>query len=181
MAVNIPLNTLDLNSYARQAWNSKVMDRLAPGSHMHRWFNYLFDTQPMQPWVTTRVKRWNRRSPKELKNLSARRLMMINSRRKRSITMQRQFTIELRVDYEDKDKHDVMRKAVAAAARHVYATALLVKDQVTPQIAVFSDDFFQGHDDIKLMSDVIAEGIEQIEETSGEGSGVSQEMMEAMK
>lgn len=93
--------------------------------------------------------------------------------------MQRQFTIELRVDYEDKDKHEVMRKAVAAAARHVYATALLMNDQVKPQIAIFSDDFFQGHEDLKLLDDVIADGIAMIEETTQDGSGVSQELLDA--
>ena len=93
--------------------------------------------------------------------------------------MQRQFTIELRVDYADDGKNEVMRKALQAAARHVYATAQLLKDGVAPQIAVFSDDFFSGHSEIALLEDTIAQGVEA---TGGvqEGDKVSSELMAAL-
>jgi hypothetical protein len=88
--------------------------------------------------------------------------------------MQRQFTIELRVDYADNGKNEAMRKALQAAARHVYATACLLKDGVMPQIAIFSDDFFQGHEEIKLLEDSIQQGIDAL---GGEtDQGVSAEL-----
>src|SRR5258708_17176205 len=46
--------------------------------------------------------------------------------------MQRQFTVELRVDYADSAKNDAMKIALQAAARHIYATALLLADDVKP-------------------------------------------------
>lgn len=78
--------------------------------------------------------------------------------------MQRQFTIELRVDYADNEKNDAMRQALTAGARHIYATATLLADNVKPQIAIFSDDFFSGHEQIELLEDVIAQGVQQLED-----------------
>lgn len=94
--------------------------------------------------------------------------------------MQRQFTIEVRVDYTDKDKNEAMRTALAAAARHVFATAVLLADGVKPTIAIFSDDFFQGHEEIALMQDVIRDGVDSI--SGGEeaqDNGVSSELAAA--
>lgn len=100
--------------------------------------------------------------------------------------MQRQFTIELRVDYADQEKNTVMRAAVAAAARHVYATAQLLADQTKPQIAIFSDDFFSGNQQIELLEDVIAKGKDQMQEIgSGEAiaedTGISPELAAAVQ
>lgn len=92
----------------------------------------------------------------------------------------RQFTIELRVNYADADKNEVMRKACAAAARHVFATANLLADGVKPDIAIFSDDWFAGKEEISLMQDVIQQGLD---ETSTAQSGevtVSSELMQAV-
>lgn len=97
----------------------------------------------------------------------------------RSGSMQRQFTIELRVDYADNEKNDAMRTALQAAARHVYATATLLADAVKPQIAIFSDDFFAGHEQITLLEDTIQAGKDQI---GGEKeTPVSDELLGAMR
>ena len=93
--------------------------------------------------------------------------------------MQRQFTIELRVDYADNEKNDSMRTALQAAARHVYATATLLADAVKPQIAIFSDDFFAGHEQITLLEDTIKAGKEQIGGT--DETPVSDELLGAMR
>ena len=98
----------------------------------------------------------------------------------RGAHMQRQFTVELRVDYADNDKNEVMRSALQHAARHVYATAVLLADGVKPQVAVFSDDFFSGHEEIKLLEDVIQQGLDETGETAGSDS-VSSELMAAMR
>lgn len=71
---------------------------------------------------------------------------------------QRQFTVEIRVDYHDDQKNEEMRKALLRAARNLYATASLLKDTVQPEVAIFSDDFYHGHQELKLMDDVIAQG-----------------------
>lgn len=75
--------------------------------------------------------------------------------------MQRQFTIELRVDFEDQDKLPVLTSILQQAARHAFATAQLISDnQKTTQIAIFSDDFFSGHEEISLLEDTIQQGID---------------------
>jgi len=98
---------------------------------------------------------------------------------RRALAMQRQFTIELRVDYSDQEKNEAMRKALQQAARHVYATATLLADGVKPQIAIFSDDFFTGHETIALLEDTIAKGLAQINEQPGDEDSVSSELMAA--
>jgi len=77
--------------------------------------------------------------------------------------MQRQFTIELRVDYADQNKNTAMRVAAAKAARHIYAVASLLAEGMKPQIAVFSDDYFQGYEEISLLEDTIATGEEMLD------------------
>jgi|ERR1035437_3421072 hypothetical protein len=97
----------------------------------------------------------------------------------RSGAMQRQFTIELRVDYADAEKNETMRTALQAAARHVYATAVLLADAVKPQIAIFSDDFFAGHEQITLLEDTIKDGLDQIGDTKEDAP--SDELVRAMR
>lgn len=94
--------------------------------------------------------------------------------------MQRQFTIELRVDYADSEKNEAMKTALQASARHMYATATLLSDGVKPQISIFGDDFFSGHEEIKLLEDTIASGLEAIK-SDDDNSGVSAEMMAAAR
>jgi hypothetical protein len=95
--------------------------------------------------------------------------------------MQRQFTIELRVDFADPEKLGPLKQVLQQAARHAFATAQLISDNPkSTQIAIFSDDFFSGHEEIKLMDDTIQQGLDAIGETSG-SVDVSDEMAEAFK
>jgi hypothetical protein len=94
--------------------------------------------------------------------------------------MIRQFTIELRVNYADNEKNDTMRSAVAAGARHMFATAQLLADGVKPDIAIFSDDWFAGKEEISLMTDVIQQGIDETKDTLVEAD-VSSELMAAVR
>lgn len=94
--------------------------------------------------------------------------------------MIRQFTIELRVNYADAEKNDAMRKACAAAARHIHATANLLADGVKPDIAIYSDDWFAGREEIMLLEDVIQQGLDENPETSAE-STISSELMAAVR
>ena len=91
---------------------------------------------------------------------------------------QRQFTIELRVDYADEEKNAIMNTQLARQARHLMATATLLSDGQTPTIAAFSEDFFIGKAEIDLMLDAIGEGVKDMK--PGEDS-VSQELLDAFK
>lgn len=74
--------------------------------------------------------------------------------------MQRQFTIELRVDFADRDKLVELKQTLLQCARHAYTTAQLLSDTPkTTDIAIFSNDFFSPPEEIKLLDDLIAKGI----------------------
>lgn len=125
------------------------------------------------PVVLDQILIWRENDPRFMRRSQARRS-----------GMQRQFTIELRVDYADNDKNDAMRKALSSAARHVFATATLLADNVKPQIAIFSDDFFSGHEEIALLDDVIAQGkaaLEGVNGENGEETPVSSELLQAVR
>ena len=92
----------------------------------------------------------------------------------------RQFTIELRVNYADADKNETMRTACAAAARHMFATANLLADGTKPEIAIFSDDWFAGKEEISLLEDVIQQGLDETAGAVTEGE-VSSELMAAVR
>lgn len=98
----------------------------------------------------------------------------------RGAHMQRQFTIELRVDFADSEKLGPMKQVLQQAARHAFATAQLISDnQKSTQVAIFSDDFFSGHEEIKLLDDTIQRGLTEIGEESGSDS-VSSELAGAV-
>jgi len=60
------------------------------------------------------------------------------------------FTIELRVNFDDDEKAEAIRMAVIEAARQLYTTASFVPSRRPPMIAVFHDDMFYGKDEIVL-------------------------------
>jgi hypothetical protein len=101
--------------------------------------------------------------------------------------MQRQFTIELRVDFEDSGKLGPLKKVLQQAARHAYATAQLISDnQKSTAIAIWSDDFFSGHEEIKLLEDDIQSGLDatanaEPAEDQPLKMGVSSELMAAVR
>ena len=72
--------------------------------------------------------------------------------------MQRQFTIELRVDYADNEKNDAIRETLRQCARRALATARFISDNPkATQVVVWSDDFFSGHEEIAILDDVLGE------------------------
>jgi hypothetical protein len=66
----------------------------------------------------------------------------------------RTYMIELRVDFEDKEKEEIMLTACKAAAKHVFTTAVLIADKRKPQIALQSGDHFAPAEDIMLADDL---------------------------
>lgn len=93
--------------------------------------------------------------------------------------MQRTFTVELRVDFNDPEKIGHMKHACQIAARHLMAQAALIKDAVNPQIAVHSEDFYSGREEIGLFEDVLGQGVAMMGE-AGESEQISAELMAAL-
>lgn len=94
--------------------------------------------------------------------------------------MQRQFTIELRVDYADNEKNDAIRTTLKQCARRALATANLIADNPRATVcAIWSDDFYSGHEEIALLDDILGEVTEEtINETGDEPSA---ELLGALK
>lgn len=65
----------------------------------------------------------------------------------------KKFRIELAVDYDDDDKLEILRNTVKIAAKQMLTTAMLISDKRKPQIAVESDDMFEGTETISLIDD----------------------------
>jgi hypothetical protein len=98
----------------------------------------------------------------------------------RGAHMQRQFTIELRVDFADAEKLEPLKQTLRQAAKHAYATAMLISDNPkATQIAIYSEDFFTGNEEIRLLDDTIQAGIDATGQVSGD-EGVSSELAAAV-
>jgi hypothetical protein len=98
--------------------------------------------------------------------------------------MQRQFTIELRVDYADNEKNEAIRTTLKQCARRTLATANLIADNPkATTCAIWSDDFFSGHEEIALLDDVLGEVTDETVNETGEETGEepSAELMGALK
>ena len=93
--------------------------------------------------------------------------------------MQRQWTIEVRADFNDTEKNEAITECVRQHAVAINATVVLIKDNgQVPQTVCYSDDFFTGHEDIGLLENKLGKVLDaQTEET---GLAVSDEMMETM-
>lgn len=96
-------------------------------------------------------------------------------------TMQRQWTIEARADFADKDKNDAIDQAFKVAAAHINATMALLNDGQKPQVVCFSDDFFSGHQDIDWLGDPLGKAIAAHSNTLGDTPEVSDEMMQTLR
>jgi hypothetical protein len=65
--------------------------------------------------------------------------------------------IELRVDYSDKQKDEIMVTAAKMAARHLLAQAALIAEKRKPQIVVMCGDMFTAPEEIEILDDVLSE------------------------
>ena len=84
---------------------------------------------------------------------------------------QRQFTLELRVDYADNGKNAEMKQAVLRAGRHLLATAALLADGIKPEIVAYADDFFEGHTEISVLEDTIGRELAEEQQASEASNG----------
>ncbi len=78
----------------------------------------------------------------------------------------RTYTIELRVDYQDNEKYDIMLEAMRTMARDTMATALMLKDKRDPQVAFSSSDMFSKDESLELITP--EEATPQAGDTRGE-------------
>lgn len=94
--------------------------------------------------------------------------------------MQRQWTIEARADFADKDKNETITQAVREAAVHINAVLALLSDGQKPQVVAFSDDFFAGHEDIALLPDTLGMAIKE-HNGGAAAEPISDEMAQAFR
>ena len=93
-----------------------------------------------------------------------------------------QFTVELRVDFDDKEKLELLRKIVLSDARHMLSNAGILNDKVKPTISVYGDDFFHGQIEINLFDDLIGDGKKELAK-SGAAEGdteISADLLSAL-
>jgi hypothetical protein len=93
--------------------------------------------------------------------------------------MQKQWTIEARADFADQTKNDAITRAIREAAVHVHAVMALLSDGQKPQVVVFADDFFEGHEEISLHDDTLGKAIDEHKNVGG--GEISDELMAAAR
>lgn len=67
------------------------------------------------------------------------------------IMSRRTYRIELKIDFSDDSRHDVMETLVRQYGRDLLSSAMLVQDGRKPLVALFIDDSFVGTDEISLL------------------------------
>lgn len=70
----------------------------------------------------------------------------------------RTYTIELRADFQDDEKHDILLQAAREMARQLLATALMLKDKREPQISFSSGDMFERNKDLEILTEADLRG-----------------------
>lgn len=65
----------------------------------------------------------------------------------------RTYTIELRADFVEESKHDILLEAAREKARELLSTALLLKDKREPQISLECGDMFERNKDLEIMGE----------------------------
>ena len=70
-----------------------------------------------------------------------------------------QWRIEIRADFIDKAKIDLLSKMIVQHAVALNANVNLIKDEVKPEVVCYSDDFFHGHKEISLMDNPLGTSI----------------------
>lgn len=132
------------------------------------------------PYRMDKMIAWRMGDPRYRDKVQSRRFQ---ERAAREQTMQRQWNIEARADFEDPEKNAVITEAVRRAAVNVNATiALLLQADgygQKPQVVCYSDDFFIGHQEIALLDDTLGKALETHDATEQEA--ISPELIAAAK
>lgn len=91
--------------------------------------------------------------------------------------MQRQWTIEVRADCEPAEK-EAINTAIRRNARHLLTLVGLLPTPIKVQVVAYSEDFFDGHEDINLWEDHMGLALEQ---NDAKEETPSAELLEAAK
>jgi len=65
---------------------------------------------------------------------------------------QKNWIIDLRVDFETKEQEEHMLTAVRSVAKELLTTARLLADKRKPDISLHNDDMYEGRDQIDLFT-----------------------------
>lgn len=65
----------------------------------------------------------------------------------------RTYLIELRADFVDGSKDELMLQAVRQSARDILTTAMLLKDKRDPQITLQTGDMFEKNSDLEIITE----------------------------
>lgn len=63
------------------------------------------------------------------------------------------YSIEIRVDFDDDEKYQIIENSARDLARQLYAMATLIKDRRNPQIAFQSGDMFVKNSELDIMQE----------------------------
>jgi hypothetical protein len=89
---------------------------------------------------------------------------------------QRQWTIEVRADFSDPAKNAEIKQLVQQHAVSLHAFTALLSDVQPPQVVCFSEDFFEGHQEIALHENTLGAAIKEHMPAMGAPEEVSDEM-----
>jgi len=62
------------------------------------------------------------------------------------------WTVEIRVDFDDPSKNNIMLDDIRTKTKELLATARLLADKRKPDVAIQSDDMFEGREAIELFT-----------------------------
>ena len=65
---------------------------------------------------------------------------------------QKNWIIDLRIDFDTKEQEDLMLTAVRTSAKELLTTARLIADKRKPDIAIHHNDMFEGRDQIDMFT-----------------------------
>lgn len=114
---------------------------------------------------------------------------MARKQRAKEGKVQEQWTIEIRADFQDKDKIPQITEIVCAAARHLVANVVLLGPTCKPECVIFTDNFMSASQKIDIYSDLIGKGQKELAAagitgavtTETEADKVSDELLAALK
>lgn len=68
------------------------------------------------------------------------------------------YIIELRVEFADESKQNIVLDLVRQSARDLYAASQMLKDKREPQISLMTGDMFEKNEDLSILTPEGEEG-----------------------
>jgi hypothetical protein len=84
-------------------------------------------------------------------------LKYLTSMRSTDAMSRRTYTIDLKIDFEDNTRHEIATKMMRKAARNILTQSNLIADGRPPQVALRSEDFFEGTDELGVVDPTLDE------------------------